>query len=85
MRGRIRTELHVAPDVLDVLNELIRHEDRDDHASVLAALVGELGGVAHTRQGGDSAIISRYEHALTRDLPPIVLDALRRNLLAKRG
>lgn len=43
MRGRIRTELHIAPDVLDVLNELIRHEDRDDHASVLVA----LGARAH--------------------------------------
>ncbi len=85
MRGRIRTELQVAPEVLDLLNDLIRHEDRDDHARALADLVGALGGKAHTRQGGDGAIISRYEHALTRDLPPIALDVLRRNLLAKRG
>ncbi|HSN29271.1 MAG TPA: hypothetical protein VLT45_23440 [Kofleriaceae bacterium] len=72
--------------MVEVLNDLIRHEDREDHARALAQLVGELGGDAHTRQGaGDAAIISRYERALTCDLPPIVLDVLRRNLLAKRG
>ena len=84
MSGRIRTTLRVAPEVVELLNDLIRHEDREDHARVLAELVGELGGMPATREGGDGAIISRYERALTCDLPPIVLDALRRNLLAKR-
>lgn len=76
--------LRVAPEVLDLLNNLIRHEDREDHASVLADLVTGLGGEAATRQGDGTSITSMYEHALTGDLPPIVLDALRRNLEAKR-
>ncbi|MBV8761937.1 MAG: hypothetical protein JO257_31880 [Deltaproteobacteria bacterium] len=70
--------------MIDVLNDLIRHEDQYDHARALAQLVGELGGQADTPLGGDSAIVARYERALTRDLPPTVLDALRRNLEAKR-
>lgn len=77
--------LQVAPEVIDLLNDLIRHEDRYEHARALAHLVGELGGQADTPLGGDSAIEKRYEQALTRDLPSVVLDALRRNLEAKRG
>lgn len=84
MPGRIHTELRVAPEVLALLNELIRHEDREDHARALAQLVGELGGQPDAPQGGDGAIISRYEAALSCDLPTVVLDVLRRNLLDKR-
>ena len=76
--------LRVAPEVLESLNDLIRHEDREDHARALAELVEELGGMPATREGGDGAIISRYERALTSDLPPVVLDVLRKNLLEKR-
>lgn len=76
--------LRVAPEVLELLNDLIRHEDREDHARALAELVGELGGMPATREGGDAAITSRYEHALTCELPPVVLEVLRRNLLEKR-
>ena len=85
MRGRTRTELRVAPEVLELLNDLIRHEDREDHARALAELVGELGGLPATREGTGGAITSRYERALTCDLPPMVLEVLRRNLLEKRG
>src|SRR3569623_2828081 len=85
MPGRIHTELRVAPEVLALLNELIRHEDREDHARALAQLVGELGGQPDAPQGADGAIISRYEDTLSCDLPTVVLDVLRRNLLEKRG
>ena len=76
--------LKVAPEVIEVLNDLIRHEDQYDHARALVQLVTELGGEPATPSGGDSALASRYEQALGRDLPPIVLDVLRKNLEAKR-
>ena len=76
--------LRVAPEVLESLNDLIRHEDREDHARALATLVVELGGQPEAAREPDAAIITRYERALSSDLPPVVLDVLRRNLLEKR-
>jgi len=77
--------LRVAPEVLELLNDLIRHEDREDHAGALADLVRELGGQPELPLGPDGAITSRYERALSCDLPPVVLEVLRRNLVEKRG
>jgi hypothetical protein len=85
MEGRIRTVLRVAPEVLGTLNDLIRHEDREDHARALADLVRDLGGEPDAPQPGADGITARYERALSSDLPPVVLEVLRRNLLEKRG
>jgi hypothetical protein len=86
-RPRIGTTLRVSQDVIDLLNELIRFEDREDHATALAAVIEDFGGTAESCQAlaKDGEMAARYEEALTRDLPPIALDAIRRNLQDERS
>ena len=80
----IVTELAVSQEVIDLLNELIRFEDRPDHREALAAVVEQLGGTAASCAGEHADMVARYERALEHDLPPLALDAIRRNLLARR-